>query len=257
MSERGAELLTSERHQAILQLVKEKEIVKLQDLIEEVDASESTIRRDLSQLEEQQLLKRVHGGASLLRKNRLELSVPEKSSKNIQEKKEIAQYAASLVEEGDCIYLDAGTTLFEMIPYLTEKDIVIVTNGLMHLPLLIENRMSVYLVGGKVKHHTGALIGKGAILSLKQYYFDKCFIGVNGIHLQHGYTTPDTEEALIKQTAMSLSREAFIIADDSKLSETSFAKIADIHEAAIITNEHDESEWQLYKEKTIVKVVKR
>lgn len=256
MSEGGAELLTSERHQAILQLLKEKEIVKLQDLIEELGASESTIRRDLSQLEEQQLLKRVHGGASLLKKNRLELSVTEKTSKNIQEKKEIAQYAASLVEEGDCIFLDAGTTLFEMIPYLIKKDIIIVTNGLMHLPPLIENKVSVYLVGGKVKPHTGALIGKGAILSLKQYCFDKCFIGVNGIHLEYGYTTPDTEEAFIKQTAMSLSREAFIVSDNTKLYETSFAKIADIHEAAIITNEHDESEWELFKEKTTVRVVK-
>ncbi|MBZ5753502.1 DeoR/GlpR family DNA-binding transcription regulator [Metabacillus rhizolycopersici] len=250
-------MLTSERHQAILQLLKEKEVVKLQDLTEETDASESTIRRDLSQLEEQQLLKRVHGGASLLKKNRLELSVPEKSSKNIQEKKVIAQYAASLVEEGDCIFLDAGTTTFEMISYLIEKDIVIVTNGLMHLPALIESHMHVYLVGGKLKRHTGAMIGKGAILSLQQYCFDKCFIGVNGIHLQYGYTTPDTEEAMIKQIAMSLSREAFIIADDSKLSETSFSKIADIHEAAIITNEHEENKWELYQEKTTVEVVRR
>lgn len=97
-------MLTPERHQLILKLLKEKELVKVQEFIEVTGASESTIRRDLSQLEEEQMLKRVHGGASLIRSKRIELSVIEKSAKNIQDKRNIAEYAASIINEGDCIF---------------------------------------------------------------------------------------------------------------------------------------------------------
>jgi DeoR family fructose operon transcriptional repressor len=92
---------------------------------------------------------------------------------------------------------------------------------------------------------------------LESYSFDKCFIGVNGIHIDYGYTTPDPEEALIKQTAMKLSRQAFILADHSKLNESTFAKIADLQEATIIIDEIDEELLALYEAKTTVEVVKK
>jgi DeoR family transcriptional regulator, fructose operon transcriptional repressor len=248
-------LLTSERHRLILQVLKEKYTVKINELIEITNASESTIRRDLSQLEEERFLKRVHGGASLLQGKLQEPSMTEKSSKNNQEKRKIAQYAASLVEEGDCIYLDAGSTVMEMIEYLPKKEIVVVTNGVMHLPFLLEKEIPTFLIGGLAKAKTNALIGRGALLSLDQYRFDKCFMGVNGIHVQFGYTTPDPEEAMIKQKAISLSREVFVLADNTKFSEIAFSKIADIHEAAIITNELDREIEQQYVSKTSIKVV--
>jgi DeoR family fructose operon transcriptional repressor len=179
----------------------------------------------------------------------------EKSTKFLQEKKQIAQYAASLVEEGDSIYLDAGSTVFEMISSLQVKDIVVVTNGLMHLPQLLERNIETYVIGGYAKPKTNAIIGRGALASLEQYRFDKCFLGVNGIHPHSGYTTPDQEEAMIKQKAMTLSRESFVLADDSKFSEITFAKIADLHEATIITNTIDEDHKRQYTSKTSIKVV--
>ncbi|QCS53365.1 DeoR/GlpR family DNA-binding transcription regulator [Priestia flexa] len=249
-------MLTPERHQLMLKLLKEKELVKVQEFIEVTGASESTIRRDLSQLEEEQLLKRVHGGASLIQKKRIELSVIEKADKNVEDKQRIAEYAASLIHEGDCIFLDAGTTTYEMIPFLKQKDVVVVTNGLMHLNLMFKEGITLYLTGGALKHKTGALIGNGALLSLEQYRFDKCFMGANGIHHQYGYTTPDPEEALIKQTAMKLSHESYILADSTKFFETSFAKIADLHAATVITNELPQEVLIQYANKTDIKVVK-
>lgn len=93
-------MLTPERHKLILQLVKEKGVVKIQDLVDMTETSESTIRRDLTQLEEGKYLKRVHGGAARLQGKLQEPSMSEKSSKNLQQKRQIAQYAANLVEEG-------------------------------------------------------------------------------------------------------------------------------------------------------------
>lgn len=248
-------MLTPERHQLILQLLKEKNIIKIQELVELTNSSESTIRRDLSQLEDEKVLKRVHGGAARLQGMREEPSMVEKSSKNLQKKRRIAQYAASLVKEGDSIYLDAGSTIKEMIEFLAVKDIVVVTNGLMHVTPLLNKGIPTYIIGGFAKANTKAIIGRGALSSLEQYRFDKCFIGVNGIHMQFGYTTPDQEEALIKQKAMSLSRETFILADESKFNEIAFSRIADIQDAAIITHQVEEVTLQSYQNKTTVKVV--
>jgi DeoR family fructose operon transcriptional repressor len=248
-------LLTPERHTLILQLLKDQSIVKIQDLVDIMNTSESTIRRDLTQLEQDGFLKRVHGGAARLQRKINEPSMSEKSSKNLQEKKLIASFAASLVEEGDSLYLDAGSTVTEIIPYLKGKEIVVVTNGLMHMQALLANEISTYILGGYVKENTNALVGRGALLSLNQYRFDKCFMGVNGIHPEYGYTTPDQEEAMVKHRAIELSREAYFIADASKFSEVYFSKIAEIHEAVIITNFLDKSMKEIYAKKTSIKVV--
>jgi DeoR family transcriptional regulator, fructose operon transcriptional repressor len=251
----GDELLTPERHQIILQLLKDQNTVKIQEIMELTNSSESTIRRDLSLLEEQKFLKRIHGGAQRLQGKLQEPSMIEKSSKNLQEKRLIAKYAAGLVEEGDCIYLDAGSTIFEMIEFLTAKDIVVVTNGLMHAAPLLNKGIATYLIGGFVKAKTNAFVGRGSLTSLDLYRFDKCFLGVNGIHQEFGFTTPDQEEAMVKQKAISLSRESYVLADSTKFSEISFAKIVDIHQAAIITNELDDDSVQIYKDRTNIMVV--
>ncbi|WML60115.1 DeoR/GlpR family DNA-binding transcription regulator [Neobacillus sp. PS2-9] len=248
-------MLTPERHRIILQLLKEKSIVKIQEVMDLTKSSESTIRRDFSLLEEQRFLKRIHGGASRLQGKLQEPSMIEKSFKNLQEKRQIAKYAAGLVEEGDTIYLDAGTTVREMIEFLPNKNIVVVTNGLMHLSPLLNKGISTYLIGGLIKPNTNAFIGRGALASLDLYRFDKCFMGINGIHPQLGFTTPDQEEAMVKQKAISLSREAYILADHTKFAEISFAKIADIHEAAIITNDLEDETQEQYRNKTSIKVV--
>jgi DeoR family transcriptional regulator, fructose operon transcriptional repressor len=251
----GVILLTPERHRVILQLLKERNVIKINEIVELTNTSESTIRRDLIQLEDEKFLKRVHGGAARLQGKLQEPSMSEKSSKNLQAKRQIAQYAASLVEEGDCIYLDAGSTILEIIDFLTMKDIVVVTNGLMHVQLLLEKGIKTYMIGGYAKQKTNAIIGRGALLSLEQYQFDKCFMGVNGIHLQYGFTTPDPEEAMIKQKAISLAREVFVLADSSKFSEIAFSKVADINEAVIISNQIDKDTEQQYLSKTTIKVV--
>ncbi len=131
-------MLTPERYQLIMDQIEKRDVVKIQELISMTNASESTIRRDLSTLEERGFLKRVHGGASKLSNSRQEPDMLEKSSKNLQDKLKIAEEAASLLEEGDCIYLDAGTTTLHMIDFIDHtKDIVVVTNGVMHIDALI------------------------------------------------------------------------------------------------------------------------
>ncbi|WP_299093683.1 DeoR/GlpR family DNA-binding transcription regulator [uncultured Metabacillus sp.] len=243
-------MLISERHRLILELLKEKGNVTVHELVEVTNSSESTLRRDLDQLEKEHYLKRVHGGASLLQRKREEPSMVEKSTQNLKEKNNLAKYAVQRIEEGDCVYLDAGTTTYQMIQHLDKKNIVVVTNGIDHLDALLEKDINTYIIGGYVKKVTRAMIGSNAYESIQHYRFDKCFIGTNGIHHKLGFTTPDPEEAQLKAKAIQLSREPFVLADHTKFGEVSFSKFADLHQAKIITNEEDSMMLEKYKEKT-------
>ncbi|WGD60053.1 DeoR/GlpR family DNA-binding transcription regulator [Bacillus velezensis] len=250
-------MLTPERYQLIMDQIEKRDVVKIQELISMTNASESTIRRDLSTLEERGFLKRVHGGASKLSNSRQEPDMLEKSSKNLQDKLKIAEEAASLLEEGDCIYLDAGTTTLHMIDFIDHtKDIVVVTNGVMHIDALIRKGIPFYLLGGYVKHRTGAMIGGASLTAVSQYRFDKSFLGVNGVHIEAGFTTPDPDEALLKTKAVRQAKNAYVLADPSKFGEISFAAFAALGDAAIITSEAEELAFDNYQEKTVVKVVK-
>ncbi len=248
-------MLTPERHQIILNILNDKKNVKIQELVEATSSSESTIRRDLSQLEKEHLLRRVHGGASTLHQTSEEPSLVEKSTKNHQSKVEIATHAANLVRNGDCIFLDAGTTTLEMIPCLKDKSITVVTNGLRHLHMLSEYGITTYVTGGYIKHKTGALIGNAAQQSLNGFYFDLAFLGTNGVDLTAGYTTPDPEEAGLKRTALKQAENAYILVDGSKFNEITFTKFADIDEANIITDQSGKLSSEPYQEKTMIQVV--
>ncbi|UOQ94323.1 DeoR/GlpR family DNA-binding transcription regulator [Halobacillus shinanisalinarum] len=247
-------MLTPERHRLILEMVHAHHTVKIRQLVERTTSSESTIRRDLDQLEQLGKLKRVHGGASIRQRTSEEPSMGEKTTKHQQEKAMIASLASSLVRQGDCIFIDAGSTTYEMISYLSGKDITVVTNGLTHLDALTDYSIDTYVLGGYVKQRTRAVVGTGALKNLEQYRFDQCFLGVNGITLEDGFTTPDPEEAAIKSMALSLSQKRFVLADHSKFEEVAFSKIAELEEANIITN-YQGLLYTSYNEKTSLKVV--
>jgi len=236
-------MLTFERYEKILQLLEDHKVTKLADLVEATGASESTIRRDLTILENEQKLKRIHGGASLMKSKVDEPSMIEKQQQFTEEKKQMGKRAASFVQNGDCLYIDAGTSTQAMIPYIEAKDIVIVTNGLNIIQEALQHQFRTYVVGGYVKSGTHAFIGKGAVDSIQQFRFDKAFIGTNGVDINFGFSTPDPEEAQIKQLAMKQSTQSFVLADPSKFGDATFARVADLEEAILITTEGDDREF--------------
>jgi len=247
-------MLTEERQQQIMLKLRKHGSVKVVDMVDQLKASESTIRRDLAQLEGQNYLRRVYGGAVSVQNKVVEKSYYDKSRQHSDEKDLIAKASASLVKDGDSIYLDSGTSVYAMIKYLQYKKVVVVTNGLSHVEALIEQEVPCILLGGKVKPKTKAVVGYEALQGLERYRFDKCFMGTNGVHVTYGFTTPDPEEAIIKERAMACANEVYILADESKFGEVSFTRFANLDEAQIITN-LDENLLE-YQEKTTIKVVK-
>lgn len=248
-------MLTPERQRYILQILKENGAVTVRDLAEDTNSSESTIRRDLIQLEEEGKLARFHGGAESLNAKAEEKTVAIRSTQNLEEKRAIGKKAAEAVEKGDCIYLDAGTTTAHLIDFLP-NDIIVVTNGLTLIDQCLERGFTTYLLGGNVKATTRAMVGKGAIDSLKGYRFDKCFMGMNGVHPTSGLTTPDPEEAMIKRMAMELSEDIFVLVDSSKLGKVSFSFVHPLDRLTIITSgDSDQERLKEYQKQTNIEVV--
>ena len=193
MTERKGSMLTEKRQKEILRFLDEKGSVTVQELTERLDASESTIRRDLAVLHQKGALVKVFGGAvqAESRINIREEKVALRKELNKEEKIRIAAYAATLVEPDDFVYLDAGTTTEYMIPFLTEKSAVFVTNAVSHALRLTENGFRVILIGGELKAATEAIVGNEAYVNLQKYNFTKGFFGTNGLNRTSGFTTPD------------------------------------------------------------------
>lgn len=230
-------MLTEERHKIILDELKNKSVIYVNELVKMLDTSESTIRRDLNFLDEVGKLKKVHGGATLLErefhtKDDL-VSIREKL--NINDKSSIAKYAASLIKKDDFVYIDSGTTTNLMIDFIKEKEAIYITNGINQAKKLISKGFKAYIIGGEIKDSTEAIVGVEAINSLKKYNFTKGFFGTNGISDYRGYTTPDIKEALVKEEALKRTRSPYILADKSKFDEISCVTFGEIDEAVIIT----------------------
>lgn len=243
--------MKSKRKQLILEKVMKDKFVSLEYLVKALDTSESTVRRDLDELESERKLRRVHGGAESLHFLQEEESNQEKSIKNIQEKTKIAQKAASLIQEYDVIFIDAGTTNELLVNELHDPSVTVVTNSIHHATKLVERNIPTVIIGGVVKRSTDASIGGVALNQIGQLNFDKAFIGMNGID-DGFFTTPDMEEGAVKRAILENAKRTYVLADASKLGNTSFAKVAPVSRARLITNQTESEVIQKIKEKTEV-----
>lgn len=231
-------MLTEKRQEEIIGILEMQGSVTVQELKERFHASESTIRRDLNVLHQKGVLVKVFGGA-VRKESRINLKEEEVSLRKEQlrdEKIRIARYAASLIQPEDFIYLDAGTTTGYMIPYITERTAVFVTNAVSHALALVENGFRVILIGGELKAATEAIVGNEAYVSLQKYNFTKGFWGTNGVSTVSGYTTPDINEAMIKECAMKHTQAPYVLCDNRKFHQVSPVSFGDFNSATVITD---------------------
>lgn len=244
-------ILKSERKQLILAEINDKKFIQLEELVQLLDSSESTVRRDLDELEAEGYLRRVHGGAEVISRLKAEESIQEKSIKNVQQKREIAKKAVSLIEDDEVIFIDAGTTTELLVDELHQKQLTVVTNSIHHAAKLVDQQIKTIIIGGYVKQSTDASIGKVALDQIAQLNFDKAFIGMNGVDEQF-LTTPDIEEAVIKKAIIENAQKAYVLLDSSKFGQVSFVKVAKVEEVSILTTKTEGVLVKKIKEKTEV-----
>mgnify|MGYP004512478567 CR=1 FL=1 len=224
MSDRS---VIAERRKKILDYITANKEVEVSELVKLFNTTESTIRRDLIEIEKTNLIFRTHGGAI---RNEQKKSIWQTSSlinrldRNREQKERIAEFTCSLIKNNESLFIDGGSTTQILASYLKDKmNMLFVTNAIDISQILIENESNhTILIGGEVAKDTHLTIGPDAEAHIRKYYVDKCIIGVTGLDPDIGGYSAIPEEGSIKHLMMKHSRETIVIIDSTKFSRKAF-----------------------------------
>jgi len=226
----GIEMISSERRMYIMNQLSKKGVVNLKEIARELNISEITVRRDFEKLEQAGKLKRVQGGAALENVlDNAELTMKEKQTLHAREKAAVANHVAGFVKDGDCIFIDGGTSMIPVVAGLHNMKVNIVTYNDLAIRSLINSTASIIVIGGLYLPHYGMNVGPMAQEQLKQFHFNIGFFGCAGIDVSTGYSyTTDMESLLIKKIAMENCRYKVLLIDSSKMNQRSFLKFEEL-----------------------------
>jgi DeoR/GlpR family transcriptional regulator of sugar metabolism len=221
-------MIPEERRQQIIQLIETRSSVSVADLCTRFDVSEMTIRRDLADLEGAGLLRRVYGGAVSTRGRSYEPPFLTRAGKHQVEKERIGQVAAALINDGDSLALDVGTTTLEIARHLEGRQNLTIVTPSLHIANALANRPGIRLIltGGVLRTSELSLIGHLAETAFRELYVDKLFLGVGGIDFEAGLTEFNLEDASVKRAMVASAKECILVADASKFGNIAFAAVA-------------------------------
>jgi DeoR family fructose operon transcriptional repressor len=232
-------MYAEERHRLIVEQARTSGRVEVSTLSSHFDVTAETIRRDLTALERQGLLRRVHGGAIPVERLGFEPGLAARDALRSAEKERIAKAAlAELPAEGSII-LDAGTTTARLAAALpADRELTVVTNSLpIAMSLSARPQLTLLVVGGHVRGRTLAAVDAWAVAALRETYVDVAFIGANGLSVERGLTTPDQREATGKAAMIAAARRTVVIADHSKVGNDCFARFGDLADVDTIVTD--------------------
>ncbi len=232
----GKPLIPAQRRERISDYLAVHQIARIADLCALLDASEATIRRDLEWLEAEGILERTHGGAIVNQRLTAEPEYLLRAQKNPEEKRNIGALAASLIENGDIVFINSGTTTTQVIHHIRpEAGISIFTNNLNAALEMGDGGFQHHLLGGEYQPTSKSTAGRFAIENLRQVYADKVIIGVDGISLKHGCTVPSNAEAEVVRSMIERTKgKVIVVADHSKWGVVSNFQIASMDEIDIL-----------------------
>ena len=221
-------LIPAQRRERIQKYMAIHKVARLADLSEMLNASDATVRRDLERLEKMGFLERTHGGAVLSQRLSREPEYQHRILSHPDEKLSIGQLAATLIEDGDIVFINSGTTTTEIIRHVrSNADITIITNNVFAVLETGKIGFNLILLGGAFHPVSNSVDGYFTIDSLKRVYADKTFIGVDGMSLKYGCTFPTSAEAEVVRMMMQRTRGPIsVVADHSKWGTVSNFEIA-------------------------------
>jgi DeoR family transcriptional regulator of aga operon len=233
---------TVERRMIIMNKLTDSHQVYVNELSNEFGVSEVTIRNDLKNLEKNKILIRARGGAMKMEPvvsyDRL---LWEKDKINSREKHRIGIAAAALIKESDTVIIDSGTTTMEVVKNISPKitSLTVITNALnIANQVVLNQNINLIIPGGNLRKNSLSLVGSLAEKSLKNFYVDKVFIGVDGFDTQHGISTPNIDEAHLNQVMIEIAKEVIVVADSSKFARRSLAFICSISRINTVVTDH-------------------
>lgn len=248
-------MIATERKRYIIQQLNEKGIINLKEIAKELKISEITARRDFEKLEAEGKLKRVLGGATLdtdqeMAPDGAELTMKEKKMLHKKEKERIAEFAAQFVQDDDSVFLDAGTSTVPLMRILEKRKIKIVTYNELLISSIHNPVAEIFVVGGQHRPYYSMNVGPVAQDVLKQFYFNKAFLGCSGVDFSQGmvYTT-EMESLLMKRIALENAYESYLLVDHSKIGRRNYLKLAETSAfTSIICDKRGDEEDRGYPE---------
>jgi len=223
-------MLAQQRRKKILELLQEEGSARVSSLSKLFEVSEPTVRQDLERLEADGYISREHGGAHLKTIPEQVRSLTLQHTENMDKKMRIGKKAAGMIEDGDFIILDSGTTVTEIAKNLqSKKGLKIITNSL-NIALLLgaHHEFEVMVTGGEFKAPTLSLTGEKAADFFEQIYVNKLFLATGGVSIETGLTYPGFNDIQVKKAMIESATETYLVADSTKIGRTSFAALGPV-----------------------------
>lgn len=220
-------MIKSRRFEKILEMTEQNNVMSIRELAQILNVTETTIRRDSEDLEKQGLLVRVHGGVKSIRRGFILSSYDEKQMKerteHYKEKNLVAGRAAAFVSEGDCVFLDGGSTMLPMLSYLKGRKVRIVSHSTLLANNFDDDTSEFYLLGGKYDPQYNMSVGPITQNDLKRFNLDHAFIGCAGVDMKRKVIyTAELETMVVKIEAMKITNHKYLLFDSSKLDVKGF-----------------------------------
>jgi DeoR/GlpR family transcriptional regulator of sugar metabolism len=220
----------NERRIDILKILEQNGFASVSLLAESLGVSDMTIRRDFDYLEEKKKLRRVHGGAVPVESCYQEPAFEQRAGKLVEEKREVARIASSLVNPGSTIALDSGSTAVELVKFLSDMPNLTIVTSSIHIMNLCLNHPNIQVIvpPGRLRPHEGSLVGGETVEYLQTIHVDQFFMGVGGIDSKAGITEYNMEDIAVKKALVSNAKQTVVLADVSKFNKITFSKICEL-----------------------------
>ena len=232
-------LFQTERQREIVARTLQAGRVDVRELAADLDVTAETIRRDLSDLQNQRLVRRVHGGAVPWNTQGFEPLLAVRNDQQVAEKRRIARLAVQEVPDSGTIIIDSGSTLTPLAEQLPrDRQLQVVTNSLLTAQVLAENEaVDVVVVGGQLRKNTLAMVDSEAVASVARLTVDTLFISADGMSLERGLTTPYREEAALKEAMIAAAGRVVALVDYSKMDKNHLVRFAQWSEIDVLVTD--------------------
>lgn len=235
-------LIQQERENRILELFRNQNVIRVEQLASELDVTQATIRTDLRRMTHKGLVRRVHGGAVLEKSfTRYETPFVLRKDSFLKEKQQIGRVAAQEIVDGQTVILDISTTVLEVAKNIkNRKNLIVITNSLHNALEMVDiEGIQLILMGGLVERVEKCTVGSIAIKTLSQFYADKVIIGIGGLSLEKGITDFGLAESEVRKLMIESGKEIIAVADSSKIGKLAFVSTAPLYKInKLITDWH-------------------
>lgn len=230
-------MYTVERQQHILQFIRNNKVVKLVTLTKEFNVSMETIRRDIQQLVQEKKIEKFYGGVKYIEP--VEGLMDNRLTQQLTEKIAIAKACASLVDHGDCIFIDSGSTTYQMTPFLLGKEkLTVVTNSLPVAFDLIGSTIEVMIIGGRVRHSEKSVTSNDFLFRFDHLNINKAFICASGVTLEKGISDFSLEEAMTRKQLINISQTVYVATDSTKFNKDVAIQVCPLDEVDMILTDN-------------------